>query len=82
MSENDRKLLGTAEEDEDTEREKTQNGTVCDKVDSTKPLFTSEEVENVPLLQNNRLSEWDYPIFELAKQEEKFILSKVRICTV
>nr|KAG5703271.1 hypothetical protein BaRGS_025513 [Batillaria attramentaria] len=47
------------------------------EVDSSKPLFTLEEVEDVALLQINRLNEWDYPIFDLAEQEGAFILSKV-----
>ena len=40
-------------------------------------LFTLEDVENSPLLQISKLSEWDFPIFDLAEQEKTFVLSKV-----
>lgn len=41
-------------------------------------LFDPEkELENSPLLQMNRLNEWDFPIFELAEMEGNFILTKV-----
>ena len=45
-----------------------------------KALFTLEDIESSPLLQISRLSEWDFPIFELAEQEKTFVLSKVSCC--
>ena len=78
-----RSIEGEEEKEPVAEVQDVSDGRVSPTTVTTsagKALFTLEDIESSPLLQISRLSEWDFPIFELAEQEKTFVLSKVSCC--